>query len=175
MKKMLIFFLILLTGNVFGQKSQTSFGVSARYNIPLETLGMGGRVNLPVNKRLEISVQGSYTPKFNTINEWSAGVNLHYLILQNNVHQDQRMAQSELYGIVGVHYNKWLNYAVSINNKAHTNNILPEIGLGAAFGGEILKIFLEGKYNLLWLEPTAELGLKISPFGHPKKLKCFYY
>lgn len=155
-----------------------SLGISGGYNIPLQTMAAGIRAGIPLSLRLELSPQVRYTPAFNDIHELSAGVNLHYCFVRNlgrNPGSYRRDSQGvSLYLIGGVHYNRWINYSVSLNDRANKNNILPEAGAGAISGGKVLKVFIEVKYNPLWLEPSTEAGLLVYPFNRSSKLKCFY-
>lgn len=154
-----------------------SFGLSGSYNFPLGTIGIGTRANIPLNRLLSVSPQIRYAPPFNDFHEFSAGANLHFYFIGHS--EQKRYAsdspQAAVYLIGGIHYNRWINYTVSANTLAKTNNILPETGLGFVFGGPRLKVFLEGKYNPLWLEPSAEAGLLFYPFNHSgRRLKCSY-
>lgn len=156
-----------------------SLGFSGAYNIPLETIAIGIRANIPLHSSIAISPQLRYTPGFNDIHEFSAGANLHYHFIRNLrggawVRRAAATGSASLYLIGGVHYNRWINYSVSLNERAKKNNILPEIGIGAMWGKNTVKIFLEGKYNPLWMEPSAEAGLLVFLFDRSRKLKCFY-
>lgn len=155
-----------------------SFGVSGAYNFPLETIGIGTRANIPLSPVLTVSPQVRYAPAFNDIHELFAGANLHFHFIRSNRQRgrsyDAGSPKTGAYLIGGIHYNRWINYSPRKNPLAKTNNILPEAGIGVVFGGNVLKVFLEGKYNPLWLEPSAEAGLLISPFNRSRELKCFY-
>lgn len=169
---------LLLFGSSVNAQSAVSLGFSGIYNIPLETIAVGIRTNIPFNPALAISPQIRYTPAFNDIHEFSVGTNLHYYFIRSSQGRGRRYGSGSrrpsLYLIGGVHYNRWINYSVSLNDRAKKNNILPEIGIGTVFGGNVVKVFLEGKYNPLWLEPSAEAGLLVYPFNRSHKLKCFY-
>lgn len=174
LRKLLI---LCLIGFSLNAQRSVSFGLSGTYNIPLETIGTGIRASIPLSPAWAVSPQIRYNPAFNDIHELSAGSNLHYYFIRNfrrQVPSYRAQSRGPLYLIAGVHYNRWINYSESLNKKAKKNNILPEIGMGAALGGNILKVFLEGKYNPLWLEPSAEAGLLVYPFNKSSKLKCFY-
>lgn len=172
-----IFFLWLFSHSASAQET-ISFGLSGSYNFPLETIGIGTRANIPLGTAFAVSPQVKYAPDFNDIHEFSAGVNLHYYFIRNSGQRGGRYASGSrkpaVYLIGGVHYNRWINYTVSINTSAKTNNLLPELGLGTVFGGNRVKLFLEGKYNPLWQEPSAEAGLLIFPFNPSHKVKCYF-
>lgn len=170
-----IFFLWLFCFQANAQQA-LSFGLSGSYNFPLQTVALGARANVPLHPRWAISPQIRYAPAFNDFHEFSAGANLHFYFIRNSGknHYVTDVPKSALYLIGGIHYNRWINYTISINTNAKTNNLLPELGVGYMFGGSLLKVFLEGKYNPLWLEPSAETGLLIYPFNGSRKLKCIY-
>lgn len=171
-----IVFLWLSCHSVNAQEA-LSFGFSGSYNFPLETVGIGTRANIPLRPALAISPQIRYAPAFNDIHELSVGANLHFHFFRSGGkgRYETDSPRFAAYLIGGIHYNRWINYSPSANLLAKTNNVLPEAGLGLLFGGSTVKVFLEGKYNPLWQEPSAEAGLLISPFGGSrKKVKCFY-
>lgn len=156
-----------------------SFGLSGYYNFPLGTIGIGTRANIPLSAAFAVSPQIKYSPAFNDIHEFSSGLNLHYYFIRNPEQGGVRYAteffKPVVYLLGGFHYNRWINYRPSINTSAKTNNLLPELGLGAALGGNRVKLFLEGKYNPLWQEPSAEVGLLVFPFNPSSKVKCYNY
>lgn len=169
---------LCLFGLSVNAQNSLSFGFSGAYNTPLEIIAAGLRANIPLSPTLALSPQIRYTPAFNDIHEFSAGTNLHYYFIRNSPGRRGRYGSDanhpSLYLIGGIHYNRWINYSVSLNDRAKKNNLLPEVGIGSVFGGNILKVFLEGKYNPLWQEPSAEVGILVFPFNRSNKLKCFY-
>lgn len=155
-------------------QEKTSFGLSGAYNLPLQTISVGTRARIPLTPRLSLNPQIRYAPAFNDFHEFSAGANLHYYFIRSPARQDTDSPKFAAYLLAGGHYNRWINYSPSLNPLAKANNLLPEAGLGLVTGGNIFRIFFEAKYNPLWLEPSAEAGLLISPFNRPRKLKCYY-
>lgn len=167
--------ILSVSGSSVYAQSRISAGISGTYNIPLETIGIGVRANIPLTPALAVSPQVRYAPDFNDIHEFSAGANLHFHFFRSGGRYETDSPRFAAYLLGGIHYNRWINYSPSANQLAKTNNVLPEAGLGMVFGGNTVKVFLEGKYNPLWQEPAAEAGLLISPFGGSgKKLKCYY-
>lgn len=163
----------LLTTNA---QSTVSAGISGSYNIPLETVSLGVRANRTVTTRMVISPQLRYAPRFNDFHEISFGANVHYHFIQfdSGPRYRKKTILPGVYALAGVHYHRWINYTVSINERAKQNNIIPEIGLGALLGKGQIKVFLEGKHNSLWMEPSAELGMLWSLSSGSKMLKCPY-
>jgi hypothetical protein len=64
-----------------------------------------------------------------------------------------------------VEYNRWINFEKTLNAKAKQNNVLPEAGLGLSAGGNFIRIFAEGKYNIFWKESYGEVGVLFFPFN----------
>ncbi|GAB3511330.1 hypothetical protein GCM10027442_20990 [Emticicia fontis] len=150
-------------------QDKTAFGLSAIYNFPLQTVGAGFRIQMPVANRLALVPQIKYMPAFNNIHEAYGGINLHYFILNNTFSLGTRKyvnpRRPVLYLAAGVEYNKWLNYEKTLNKKAKSDNILPEAGLGLSIGGNFIRIFAEGKYNIFWKESYGEIGVLFFPFN----------
>jgi hypothetical protein len=168
LKKQLFFCLILFfTLNLYAQ-DKLSFGVSVMHNFPLNTNGVGIRSQIPLTNRLIVVPNIKYAPAFNKIHELYAGLNLHILIISSakkTSYQKSRIEPQKpnLYIIAGADYNHWFNYINSINLKAKKDNILPQIGIGTSFGSLTIRFFAEAKYNILWKETYAEVGVLIYP------------
>ncbi len=169
--------LCLISVKIYGQET-ISFGLSGVYNFPLKTIAAGFRANVPLGERLAVSPQVKYAPKFNDIHEIMAGANLHYNLITNVRRRGDELISEPrkpiVYLAAGVLYNRWINYTPSLNAKAKANNVLPEAGLGMAAGGNILRVFAEGKYNILWNESYGEIGVLIYPYNKrsSKALRC---
>ncbi|MFD2522773.1 hypothetical protein [Emticicia soli] len=161
-------FLVLLSINLYAQ-DKMAIGASAIYNFPLQTIGAGLRVQMPLANRFALVPQIKYMPVFNDIHEAYGGINLHYFLLNNTFSLGYRKAVNPkrpvVYLAAGVEYNRWINYAPTVNDKAKKNNILPEAGLGASWGGNYVRIFAEAKYNILWKESYGEIGVLFFPFN----------
>lgn len=157
-------------------QSTISAGISTSYNIPLETISLGIRANWTVNTSVSISPQLRYSPRFNDFHEFSSGANLHYHFIRpaSGIRYRRKEISPSIYALAGIHYHQWINYSVSINERAKRHNIIPEIGLGALLGKGSIKVFLEGKHNSLWMEPSAELGILLGLNPGSKMLKCAY-
>lgn len=140
-----------------------SFGLSGAYNFPMETIGFGLRANVPVTQRLSFVPRIKYAPDFNTIHEVEAGADVQFDLWDAS----QRSGSSKpvIYVSAGAMYNRWLNYYPNNNSIAKQNNILPEAGLGILSGGNRVKFFLEGHWNILWNESYGEAGLLVYPFN----------
>lgn len=163
-----LFCLILLVSISTYAQDKVSFGASLMYNFPLNTMGVGIRSQIPINNRIILAPDIKYAPKFNQIHELYAGLNLHLLLItstKNISYQRNRVEPQKpnLYITAGAEYNQWFNYINSVNSKANKHNLLPKIGLGTSFGSHITRFFAEVKYNILWDETYAEVGLLIYP------------
>jgi hypothetical protein len=161
--------LLLLFGIHLHAQDKTAFGLSAIYNFPLQTVGAGFRIQMPVANRFALVPQIKYMPSFNNIHEAYGGINLHYFILNNTFSLGTRKyvnpKRPVLYLAAGVEYNRWINYEKTLNTKAKQNNVLPEAGLGLSAGGNFIRIFAEGKYNIFWNESYGEVGVLFFPFN----------
>jgi hypothetical protein len=155
-----------------------SIGVSGMYNFPMESLGFVLRSNSPLTPDFSVVPQVKYSPKFNDIHEVNAGVSFHYNIIKNSFRTGSKLKTDSkkpvVYVAAGVLYNRWINYYPTTNPKIKKNNILPEAGFGLMLGGNKLRGFAEGKYNILWGESYAEAGILFYPFNKRSKkvLKC---
>jgi hypothetical protein len=150
-------------------QDKTAFGLSAIYNFPLQTIGAGFRIQMPVANRFVLVPQIKYMPSFNNIHEAYGGINLHYFLLNNTFSLGHKQIVNPkrpvLYLAAGVQYNRWINYEKTLNLKAKKDNVLPEAGLGLSAGGNFIRIFAEGKYNILWNESYGEVGVLFFPFN----------
>lgn len=164
----------------YGQE-KVSFGVLGAYNFPLQTTSFGVRSRIPFHPLFAVSPQIKYAPSsINDFNELSVSANLHYTILNDTYRRGNRLVYKEwkpkVYVIAGINYVNWINYSPSVNKNAGKNNVLPEIGLGSQIGGALLRIFLEGKYNILWSESSTEFGFMLYPFEKKNtNRKCTIY
>lgn len=160
--------LLLFSTNLFAQ-DKTAFGLSAIYNFPLQTTGVGFRIQMPVANRFALVPQIKYMPSFNNIHEAYGGINLHYFLLNNTFSLGRKQVVNPkrpvLYLAAGVEYNRWINYTRTINTDAKQDNVLPEAGLGLSGGWNFVRIFAEGKYNILWNESYGEVGVLFFPFN----------
>jgi hypothetical protein len=169
--------LILTSVSVLAQET-VSVGISGVHNFPMKSTGFGLRSNVPVTPDFSVVPQVKYTPKFNDIHEVNAGVSFHYNIIKNSFRNGSKLKTDSkkpvVYVAAGVLYNRWINYYPTTNTKIKKNNILPEAGLGLMLGGNKLRGFAEGKYNILWGESYAEAGILFYPFNKRSKkvLKC---
>jgi hypothetical protein len=162
-------FLLLFSISLHAQ-DKAAFGLSAIYNFPLQTAGVGFRIQMPVANRLALVPQIKYMPAFNNIHEAYGGINLHYFLLNNTFSLGYKKVVNPrrpvLYLAAGVEYNRWINYVATQNDKAKKNNILPEAGMGISAGGNFIRVFAEAKYNILWKESYGELGILVYPFNN---------
>lgn len=162
-----------------------AIGVSGIYNIPVQSIGFGVRVDVPVAKNLSVVPRMKYMPGFNSIHELGLGANLHYNLISNISKKGGAtkidLSKPVVYVSVGALYNNWINYIQSVNENALENNILPEIGLGFRTGGNRFRGFVEGKLytfgtsiDVKGMESYVEAGILFYPFNpKPKKiLKC---
>ena len=156
MLKIIFLFITLhsLTASLQAQ-SKIGIGASIVHNIPLSSTGFGLRADIPVFSRLHVVPQVKYMPAFNPITEFYGGINLHLIFFKWN--------KLNVYAAGGVQFNRWLNYTESLNGKAKETNFLPEAGLGAFYGGRLIGVFAEFKYNILWNESYAEVGFLFFP------------
>lgn len=159
-KYSVLFLVISLTASA--QKT-VSFGLSGAYNFPMETIGFGLRANVPVTQRLSVVPRIKYAPDFNTIHDVEAGAHVQFDLWDAS--ERRGSSKPVIYASAGAMYNRWLNYYPNNNPKAGQNNILPEAGLGILSGGNRLKFFMEGHWNILWNESYAEAGLLFYPFN----------
>lgn len=159
--------LFLVTSLTVSAQETVSFGLSGTYNFPMETIGFGLRANVPVTHRIFVVPRLKYAPGFNQIEEVEAGANLQFTLWDHL--QRNGSSKPVMYVSAGALYNRWLNYYPSINSKAGQNNILPEAGLGVRSGGNRLKVFAEGHWNILWNESYGEAGLLFYPFNKRSK------
>lgn len=159
-KYSVLFIVISLTASA--QKT-ISFGLSGSYNFPMETIGFGLRANVPVTQRVSFVPRLKYAPGFNTIHEVEGGADIQFDLWDAS--QRDGSSKPVIYASAGALYNRWLNYYPSSNSKAGQNNILPEAGLGILSGGNRLKFFLEGHWNILWNESYADAGILVYPFN----------
>lgn len=161
-------FLLLFSMGLYAQ-DRTAFGLSAIYNFPLQTAGVGLRIQMPVANRFALVPQIKYMPAFNNIHEAYGGINLHYFLLNNTFSLGYKKVVNPkrpvLYLAVGVEYNRWINYTITQNDKAKKNNVLPEAGLGLSAGGNFIRVFAEAKYNIFWKESYGEIGVMLFPFN----------
>lgn len=161
-------FLLLFSMSLYAQ-DKTAFGLSAIYNFPLQTVGVGFRIQMPLADRFALVPQIKYMPKFNSVHEAYGGINLHYYLLNNTFSLGRKKLVNPLrpvlYLAAGVEYNRWINYTITLNDKAKKNNVLPEAGLGLSAGTNFIRIFAEAKYNILWKESYGEIGVLFFPFN----------
>ena len=160
--------MLVFSINMYAQ-DKTAFGLSAIYNFPLQTVGAGFRIQMPLANRFALVPQIKYMPSFNNIHEAYGGINLHYFLLNNTFSLGTRKyvnpKRPVLYLAAGVEYNRWINYEKTINTKAKRDNVLPEAGLGLSAGGNFIRIFAEAKYNIFWKESYGEAGVMFFPFN----------
>ncbi len=160
--------LLLFSMSLYAQ-DKTAFGLSAIYNFPLQTVGVGFRIQMPLADRFALVPQIKYMPEFNNVHEAYGGINLHYYLLNNTFSLGRKKLVNPkrpvLYLAAGVEYNRWINYALTQNDKAKKNNVLPEAGLGLSAGTNFIRIFAEAKYNILWKESYGEMGILFFPFN----------
>ena len=160
-------------------QDKIAFGLSAAYNFPLQGLGIGLRVQIPIIERFYVVPEVRYFPAFNAIHEFYGGANIQYMIFEGNYKPRGIKRVSEphipnLYLTAGADYNRWINYAPSLNDKAIKDNFLPNIGIGTSIGNYAFQGFAELKYNIIWKESFAEVGFLVCPryFKSKKKSKC---
>lgn len=136
------------------------------YNFQTESFGAGLRAEVPV-KKLIVVPQISYYPGFNQINEYYAGVSLHFNIIS--------YGNLTLYTLVNGAYNGWINYESSSLSTAKYSNWAAEGGIGIK-KGKCWKPFMELRYNVKWKEANLRLGIMYffkcdSKNGRSKKRK----
>ena len=160
-------------------QDKIAYGFSGAYNFPLQNLGVGLRVQIPIVERLYVVPAIRYFPAFNSIHEFYGGANVQYMLFEGNYKPRGVKRVSErhipnLYLTAGAEYNRWVNYAPSLNDKANKNNFLPNIGIGTSIGNYAFQGFAELKYNIIWKESFAEVGFLVCPayFKSKKKSKC---
>lgn len=125
-------------------------GASGIYNLQTNSLGYGIRVHYQARLHWAIVPEYSRYPGFNPIFETYIGANLHYLLNLNS---------PRIYLIAGLAYNNWKNYMDYHNDRAKSNNLAEELGVGLQFGNCCLRPFLELRYNANWGEGNIRLGL----------------
>ena len=162
-----IFLVFLSSFNAFSQ-DRIAFGISGMYNFPLNSLGFGLRAQVPIAPRWYVVPQLKYAPAFNTIHEFYGGMNVHFLLIEGNQRFGgfKRGVEPEkptVYLAAGAEYNRWINYVETRQANSKQNNILPEVGIGAAIGNYPVRLFAEVKYNILWQESYGEVGLLFCP------------
>ncbi|MBA4849790.1 hypothetical protein [Emticicia sp. BO119] len=162
--------ILLLLGKSLHAQDKTAFGLSAIYNFPLQTVGAGFRIQMPVANRFALVPQIKYMPSFNNIHEAYGGINLHYFLINNTFSLGTRRVVNPkrpvIYLAAGVEYNRWINFKRTAQSEAKQNNVLPEAGLGLSGGWNFIRIFAEGKYNILWNESYGEVGVLFFPFNN---------
>lgn len=143
-------------------------GVSGAYNFPLKSIGVGVRGQIPLGVKMAVSPQVRYFPKTNQINEVYAAVAFQYNLL--NPYQERghkryiyKNNKPTVYTTIEVAYNQWINYLPTLSKNAKKDNILGNVGLGAAIGSSSVRLFAEAKYNVLWNETFGEIGLLVFP------------
>jgi hypothetical protein len=160
-----LLFAVFLTS--YGQE-KPSFGLSATYNFPLKTSGVGFRGNIPIIEKLMVVPQVKFMPSYNSVNELYAGLNLHYVLAQSAIVkkniQRKNPTLAQVYLAAGIQYNRWINYVPTLNDRAKAENFLPETGIGVNIGKKRWKAFAELKYNIFWKESYTEIGVLINPF-----------
>lgn len=166
-KYFLIFIFCIISHKQIIAQNEVAIGISGVYNFPLKTTGIGARAVVPVFNKFSIVPQVKYLPNYNKIHELFTGVNLHYVLVDQVVAKNPKSKKDpfnlQLYLAAGVEYNRWINYTITLNDRAKVNNILPETGIGITYGTNNFKIFSELKYNIFWKESYAEIGLLIQP------------
>ncbi|ADQ18094.1 hypothetical protein Lbys_2426 [Leadbetterella byssophila DSM 17132] len=174
--KYLLLALVYVTPIIAHSQSKTSAGLAGTYNAALQTFGIGIRAQFSLNQKFYISPQMKYIPPIKDFHEVTMGINTHYYLIKPSTPLGNRYQHRNLialYLIGGVHYNRWINYAPTINPKAKQNNILPEVGAGLELGRNYFKIFTEANHNTVWMEPSFEIGMQIN-LSKRSKPKCFF-
>lgn len=129
----------------------TGIGASAIYNFQSQGKGIGLRAHIPAGERWTIVPQAAWFPPFNIVNEYFAGVNVHYNLL----------VREKITGYIaaGGHINIWANASESPYVKAKTLNVLPEASGGLIFGAGCFRPFAEHRYNPIWKEGSTQIGI----------------
>jgi hypothetical protein len=167
---------LVANSEVKGQQA-VSMGISGAYNIPLEYGLVGLRAEFPLGSKFSLGSQVKYIPNFNDFHEFSVGPALIYHINGVRKVMGYRQLKSHnlpgFYFSAGLNYHRWINYKPSLKSNAKSHNLLPELGAGIRSGISNWQVFLECKYNILWLEPEIHVGINVFPFI-AKKNRCFY-
>jgi hypothetical protein len=156
--------LITISSNLYSQNF--GIGACAIYNFQTESFGAGLRAEIPV-KKLIVVPQISYYPGFNQIQEYYAGVSLHFNIVS--------YGNLTFYTLINGAYNGWINYESSSLSTAKYSNWAAEGGIGIK-KGKCWKPFMELRYNVKWKEANLRIGLMYffncdSKNGRSKKKK----
>ncbi|MFY7827726.1 MAG: hypothetical protein ACOVQ4_11410 [Flectobacillus sp.] len=167
-KSLLILFVLLARHFTIYSQDKFSFGFSGAYNFPLNSVGFGVRAQVPIIPKVFVVPQLKYYPSFNTIHELYGGINVHYVLVEGSIRPSgfKRSIDPEIpmvYLAVGAQYNRWINYVETQQSNSKPNNFLPEVGLGTSIGNYPVRLFAEVKYNILWKESYAEVGLMFCP------------
>lgn len=126
-------------------------GASAIYNFQSQGKGIGLRAHIPAGERWTIVPQAVWFPPFNIVNEYFAGVNIHYNLIDR-----ERITG---YLAAGGHINIWANASESPYVKAKTFNVMPEVSGGLIFGAGCFRPFAEHRYNPIWKEGSTHIGI----------------
>lgn len=165
MLRFVFFFLMLQCLN--GTLNAQALGVSGLYNLQTESMGVGARLELRSDKRLQWVPQFSYFLPFNKVHEWTLGMSVQYGVVRVN--------KFNAYGLAHLGYNQWLNYQDSKMKGAQPQNWNGELGVGVQYG-KSFKPFLEWRYNVHFQEAHLQAGILFRvKKGSAKKEKCAAY
>jgi hypothetical protein len=152
---------------IFAQLQNIEYGLGIMYNFQSNGIGIDGRGEIPVTKKISITPRIAYFPGFNTIHEAYAGLDgdYHFLILKSY----------KFYGIIGAYYNGWLNYDKFDESIAKKNNFTFETGVGAEFTKKCISPFFETRISSKWKEAFFIFGIKFCRSnckGTYRTIKC---
>ncbi len=154
----LLIILLLSLNGALAQRGSTGGGgwgiaPSIAYNPQTKSVAVGFRLNIKPSQNLRFVPQALYYPafSFNKIHEYHIGLGVEYTVFKNKI--------VNLYPLLNVGYNAWLNTDDSDMKDAKSGTYLLELGAGISFTQSSVRPFLETRYNIKWKETSVHIGL----------------